>query len=334
VIKMTSYAPLFVNANDRKWNPDAIVFDSAHSYGTPSYYVQKLYSLNRPDTAFHVDVPNVTTPTVGKGGIGLDTWLTQAEFKDIEVVQNGTTVYSSNFAQGAADWKPVRGDWNVVDGAYRQSGEGTDRRSVLVAPQLKDLQDYTLRLKARKLGGAEGFIVMFRAADDKNYYWWNIGGWQNHEHGIEKNVNGAHIDMGNHVPGHIDTGKWYDIRVEAEGSHVRCYLDDKLIYDFQDKGLPTLAATAGRVDKTGDVIVKIVNNADTARSLQINLDGIANVQPTGQATVMMGDSLEAENSLAQPTRIVPVTTTLTGIAPHFAYSAPPRSVSILKLKTR
>ena len=140
VIKMTSYAPLFVNANDRKWNPDAIVFDSARSYGTPSYYVQKLYSLNRPDTAFRVDVPNVMSePNIGKGGIGLDTWLTQAEFKDITVTQGDKTVYASDFAQGASDWKPVRGDWKVVDGAYRQAGEGTDRRSVLGRPATERL---------------------------------------------------------------------------------------------------------------------------------------------------------------------------------------------------
>ncbi|XP_027351116.1 alpha-L-arabinofuranosidase 1-like [Abrus precatorius] len=40
---MASYAPLFVNANDRKWNPDAIVFNSNQVYGTPSYWVQYLF---------------------------------------------------------------------------------------------------------------------------------------------------------------------------------------------------------------------------------------------------------------------------------------------------
>lgn len=40
VIEMASYAPLFVNTNDRRWNPDAIVFNSWQSYGTPSYWVQ------------------------------------------------------------------------------------------------------------------------------------------------------------------------------------------------------------------------------------------------------------------------------------------------------
>ncbi|KAH6557944.1 hypothetical protein KP509_1Z085100 [Ceratopteris richardii] len=43
VVEMASYAPLFVNSNDRRWNPDAIVFDSWRSYGTPSYWVQTLF---------------------------------------------------------------------------------------------------------------------------------------------------------------------------------------------------------------------------------------------------------------------------------------------------
>lgn len=44
VIEMVSYAPLFVNNNDRRWNPDAIVFDSSKVYGTPSYWVQQFFT--------------------------------------------------------------------------------------------------------------------------------------------------------------------------------------------------------------------------------------------------------------------------------------------------
>ncbi|CAL8462764.1 g2297 [Coccomyxa elongata] len=44
VVRMASYAPLFVNSNARVWNPDMIVFDSHRWYGTPSYMVQGLFS--------------------------------------------------------------------------------------------------------------------------------------------------------------------------------------------------------------------------------------------------------------------------------------------------
>lgn len=46
VVEMASYAPLLENDHDRKWNPDAIVFDNTRSYGTPSYFVQRLFSEN------------------------------------------------------------------------------------------------------------------------------------------------------------------------------------------------------------------------------------------------------------------------------------------------
>ncbi|WZZ23133.1 hypothetical protein YC2023_124520 [Brassica napus] len=44
VVGMVSYAPLFVNTNDRRWLPDAIVFNSSHLYGTPSYWVQQFFT--------------------------------------------------------------------------------------------------------------------------------------------------------------------------------------------------------------------------------------------------------------------------------------------------
>lgn len=47
VVNMASYAPLFANADAWQWTPDMIWVDNLHVYGTPNYYVQKLYSLNK-----------------------------------------------------------------------------------------------------------------------------------------------------------------------------------------------------------------------------------------------------------------------------------------------
>ncbi|KAJ0979015.1 hypothetical protein J5N97_014489 [Dioscorea zingiberensis] len=43
VVEMASNAPLFVNDNDRRWNPDAIVFNSWQQYGTPTYWMQQFF---------------------------------------------------------------------------------------------------------------------------------------------------------------------------------------------------------------------------------------------------------------------------------------------------
>jgi len=47
VVNMASYAPLFAHADGWQWTPDLIWVDNLNVYGTPSYYVQKLYSLNK-----------------------------------------------------------------------------------------------------------------------------------------------------------------------------------------------------------------------------------------------------------------------------------------------
>eukprot|EP01121_Diplochlamys_sp_Union-15-3_P009544 TRINITY_DN25_c0_g1_i1.p1 TRINITY_DN25_c0_g1~~TRINITY_DN25_c0_g1_i1.p1 ORF type:complete len:787 (-),score=132.01 TRINITY_DN25_c0_g1_i1:79-2439(-) len=49
IVTLASYAPLFVNVNNRAWNPDAIQFNSSAVAGTPSYYVQLLFGKYRGD---------------------------------------------------------------------------------------------------------------------------------------------------------------------------------------------------------------------------------------------------------------------------------------------
>jgi alpha-N-arabinofuranosidase len=47
VVHLTSYAPLFAHVDGWQWAPDLIWFDNLSSYGTPNYYVQKLFSTNK-----------------------------------------------------------------------------------------------------------------------------------------------------------------------------------------------------------------------------------------------------------------------------------------------
>ncbi len=46
VVQMASYAPLLAHVDGWQWTPDAIWFDNLHSYGTPNYYVQRIFANN------------------------------------------------------------------------------------------------------------------------------------------------------------------------------------------------------------------------------------------------------------------------------------------------
>jgi len=67
VVQMASYAPLFAHVDGWQWAPDLIWVDNLHVYGTPSYQVQKLYSINKGTTV--ISMSEAGKPLAGKDGI-------------------------------------------------------------------------------------------------------------------------------------------------------------------------------------------------------------------------------------------------------------------------
>jgi alpha-N-arabinofuranosidase len=54
VVRMASYAPLFAHEEGWQWRPNLIWLDNLNIYGTPNYYVQKLFARNRGDLVLPV----------------------------------------------------------------------------------------------------------------------------------------------------------------------------------------------------------------------------------------------------------------------------------------
>lgn len=321
---MASYAPLFVNVHDRCWNPDAICFDNSKSYGTPSYQVQKLFSENRADESLPIEVTCDTQKSSFSGRIGVGTWETQAEFTDIRVTKGDKVLYESDFSKDAAGWEFQKGQWGVKNGALQQTGAGTDFRALFGDPTW---QDYTLTLKAKKISGQEGFLILFDARDNKNWFWWNLGGWGNVRHAIERGGGGP---MQPAVDGQIETGRWYDIKIEVEGDRIRCSLDGKLMHDIRVPAPPALTACAGLVKASSEVVLKVVNRTAESQKTEIALNGAANVAPEGRAIVLTSWSPDDENSLDFPDRVIPVESPALGVANSFRYTFAPYSVTVIR----
>lgn len=58
VVSMASYAPLFAHADGWQWTPDLIWVNNLQSFGTPDYYVQKLFSLNKGNRVLPITLNN------------------------------------------------------------------------------------------------------------------------------------------------------------------------------------------------------------------------------------------------------------------------------------
>jgi alpha-L-arabinofuranosidase len=56
IVAMACYAPLLASWNNQSWSPDLIYFNGTQVYGTPSYYVQQMFSLNRGNVVLPTSV--------------------------------------------------------------------------------------------------------------------------------------------------------------------------------------------------------------------------------------------------------------------------------------
>ncbi|MGW5265355.1 alpha-L-arabinofuranosidase C-terminal domain-containing protein [Microbispora sp. NPDC004025] len=328
VVELASYAPLLSNVDYVNWTPDLIWFDNDQVYGSPSYYVQRMFSRNVGDTVLPSTYKASPLPVDDiKGAIGLGSWSTQVRYDDVKVTgADGTVLFSDDFSNGAGKWTPGQGTWGVQDGAYVQTANVTDARSTAGSA---DWSNYTLEVTARKTGGAEGFLVMFGAKDTGDFYWWNIGGWNNTQSAIEKATNGAKSSIATSGTT-VQTGRDYTIKIQVAGRRITTWLDGQKINDFIDNAsVEPLYQVVSKDSDTGDVVIKAVNVQDTAVRSTVGL-GNAKIAPKAVVTSLTGDPA-AVNSLTEPTKIAPVEREVSGFSESFTYDFPAHSVTFIRL---
>jgi alpha-L-arabinofuranosidase len=333
LVKMGSYAPLLENVNDRDWPVNMIHFDSSRAYARATYYANKLFAEHLPSVNLATEVnytPTSERPITAR--VGVATHETSAEFKDVVVERDGNVVFTSDFSADAKGWTTEgrRGQWSVADGVYRQAQPAVawsfiDNAGLPGA--LKAGTNFTVSLKARKLAGAEGFIIPVGMTDGRRVQW-NVGGWGNRRHAVQA----GEAVVGGDMAGTIETGRWYDIKVEVSGRTVRGYLDGQLVQERTLPRIDRVLAVSGRDEKSGDIIVKVVNSAPDAAPMSIVLTGVTRIA-SGTVTVLTGEPTD-ENTFEQPTKIVPKTSPLTTPSPTFRHTFPPHSLTIVRLKTK
>jgi len=340
IVKIQCYAPLLVNVNPggRQWSINLIGYDALRSFGSPSYYVQQMFASNRGDQVLPVDIvpptPAAASEPAPTGDVGVGTWNTQAQFKDVTVTgPDGKVLAASDFTNGSPGWTLGPGHWTTQDGVLAQDAIATDQYATFGDPTWSD---YTLNLKAQKTGGQEGFLILVHAKDSKHYVWWNLGGWNDSHSGLEANWDGATSEVGASAPVTIATGRWYDIRIEVQGPAIRCYLDGKLITSAvysPGNHNPGLFATASRDAATHDVILKVVNMSAEPAPMHVTLSGETRVAPGSTLSVLTG-APDAMNSVDQPQNVAPRSDTLPAGPSTFTQEFPAYSVSVLRLKTK
>jgi alpha-N-arabinofuranosidase len=99
-------------------------------------------------------------------------------------------------------------------------------------------------------------------------------------------------------------------------------------------GVQNLYASATRDDQAGEIILKVVNPGAAAIETQINLEGIADIEPKVKATVLTSAGLNEGNSFHAPRNVAPVETDLNVAGPHLTHTFTQHSFTVLRIKTR
>ncbi len=95
----------------------------------------------------------------------------------------------------------------------------------------------------------------------------------------------------------------------------------------------SVQGSATRDSQTGEIVVKLVNPATNTVLMNIDIKGVASVASKGTAITLAGNP-DDSNSITEPKKTIPVTTTVRGLKPAFTYTLPPHSIVVLKLKAR
>ncbi len=341
IVEMASYAPIFVNENDVAWQPDMIRFNSEKAMGTPSYYVQRLMAENVGTRNVKVSCDDggiygpdwissqSFTPEVSR--FGYATWGTKASYKEAECrVIDGETV--ANDMRGA---EKIQGEWKVENGVISQISDGDG--CIFVDGAKVNSKHYELKVKARKDGGNEGFMVVFNYENPQNYCWFNVGGWGNTQHGLEQVMNGNKVQAAT-CRGRVETGRWYEVCVRVDGDSVCCMLDNQVVFKtiLKPGNTPGIFTNAQMDDQTGELIVKVVNTGAESTEAKLNIEGMT----TREAKLIRLSSASGddENTLLQPTNVYPVVQEGIGMTKDasgkntLSTMIPPYSLNIFRIK--
>jgi alpha-L-arabinofuranosidase len=190
--------------------------------------------------------------------------------------------------------------------------------------------NYTITLKARKVGArGEGFLIAFgKKGGDK--YWWNVGGFGNSQHDVELNQ----TLLGRAVRASLEADRWYDVKVVLKDRHIQCFLDGRQIHDITVPAQDRFFANAGRDEASGEMVIKAINVSPNPVSGAIHVAGLSNFASQGDVTVISSARLTDNNTMSNPKKVIPVTGQINISGGSFNCDFPANSFTLIRLKAR
>lgn len=150
VVEMASNAPLFVNANnyDKRFNPDAIVFDSSKVYGTPSYWMQHFFKDSNGATLLDSTLQSASSSSLTASAISWTDPQSNNSYIRIKVVNFGGNKVNLKISIEGLDNKSIEASGSTL--ATLTSNNVKDENSFnnpkKIAPVVKALKNVSNKM--------------------------------------------------------------------------------------------------------------------------------------------------------------------------------------------
>jgi len=208
-------------------------------------------------------------------------------------------------------------DIRLVEAEVPASRFDVDRkpRKALLAPSMifgsnPGSKDYFV-VNLPQLAGDRKVVTMNRAT--------------NGEANVDRNPGGGGLLM--------EKDKWYKVRVDLDNNNmVRVYLDGGKVFEQIASAPSGHYTVAGYDENTGETIIKVVNSTGEPYKASISINA-SKIEPKGKVITMQSDDKKAENTMENPTKIVPQVCEFDGFGKNFQYTFEPNSFTILRVKS-
>lgn len=140
-VAMASYAPLLVNANDRNWNPDAIVFNSYQAYGTPSYWVTYMFKESNGATFLNSQLQTPDPGSLIASAILCQSPQNNSTYLKIKIANIGSIPVNLKISLQGYVSKNLAGSTKTVLTSGNILDENTFAAPKKIAPQTSPLQN-------------------------------------------------------------------------------------------------------------------------------------------------------------------------------------------------
>lgn len=318
-VGLACYAPLLCNSSYVDWNPNLIWFNNHAVYGTPNYYVQKLfmnnkgkYLLGSKDEGIVKDISMEKSPNRFYGKIVLSGYRGRTKLTKILVdnmdtgerktIQNAVVGENEEFELGCFRWKNFKLKWR----ALQVETEGA-------------------------------FECILGCQDDKNYFAVDFGGWEKRDLFISDMRCGVKSFL-NQKSFHMVQGKTYDFQITVKNNNIQIDMDNitLMVYEHKTWTMESLYYTASRDDE-GNVIVKLVNVTGQEREIEICLNELLsgkdkNTQWEGDLYYMEGFEEDDSNSFEEPEKVVPSHKRISIVNGNITFFMPGKALRIYRFK--